>query len=346
VLNLSNLNDDTVEILNMNKTNIIGESPAIIEVKDTAGKLANNQYFTTLIVGENGTGKELVAKLIHCGSSNSDRPFIDINCGAIPESLLESELFGHEKGAFTGAHAMKKGLFELAEGGSVFLDEIGNMPLNLQSKVLKTVETKRIRRIGGLKEINITARIIAATNVDLLEAVKKGQFREDLYYRLNVGHIKVPPLRDRADDVLLLAQYFIDNYSKQKGQEIKGLTPAAREIIKEYSWPGNIRELQNTIARVVLLETDEWISAENLNLDISTIMQTVDKSKALESKTRNSPLDDFKMPTKGIALEELERNIINSALEKASGNLSHAARLLKISRGKLRYRLEKLGINF
>jgi transcriptional regulator with PAS, ATPase and Fis domain len=152
----------------MNKTNIIGESPAIIEVKDTAGKLANNQYFTTLIVGENGTGKELVAKLIHCGSSNSDRPFIDINCGAIPESLLESELFGHEKGAFTGAHAMKKGLFELAEGGSVFLDEIGNMPLNLQSKVLKTVETKRIRRIGGLKEINITARIIAATNVDLL----------------------------------------------------------------------------------------------------------------------------------------------------------------------------------
>jgi len=330
----------------MNEPTIIGESPAIKKVIDAVGKISTNPYFTTLIVGENGTGKELVARMIHNGSASSERPFIDINCGAIPESLLESELYGHEKGSFTGAHATKKGLFEVAEGGSVFLDEIGNLPLSLQSKLLKTVETKRIRRVGGLKEIEISTRIIAATNINLLEAVKKGQFREDLYYRLHVGHIEVPPLRDRGEDVLLLAQYFVNHYSRQKGHDIKGFTADARALIKQYHWPGNIRELQNTIARIVLFETEEWISADRLHLNLSKQMKAADNPLSLEIGKNNSTLNDFKMPTKGIALEELEKTIITSALKKSEGNLSHAARLLKISGGKLRYRLEKLGIDF
>ena len=331
--------------MGMNDTLIIGESPVIKKVIETAEKIAKTPFLTTLIVGENGTGKELVAKMIHNCSANYERPFVEINCGAIPEQLLESELFGHEKGSFTGAHVMKKGLFELAEGGSIFLDEIGDLPLSLQVKLLKTVETKRIRRVGGLQEINISVRIIAATNANLLEAVNTGQFREDLYYRLHVGYVEVPPLRDRGDDVLLLAEYFIEQYSQQRHHQIKGITPAAREIIQSYSWPGNIRELQNVIARVVLFEADEWISADNLNFNLCKQMNSGYKVRASDTGKISLPSEHFTMPTKGIALEDLERNIINSALKKASGNLSHAARLLKISRGKLRYRLDKLGIS-
>ncbi|MEJ2052538.1 MAG: sigma-54 dependent transcriptional regulator [Calditrichaceae bacterium] len=331
----------------MDEPLIIGQSQAIKDVIQTAKKLAKSNTITTLIIGENGTGKELVAQLIHTSGQDPNRPFVDINCGAIPEYLLESELFGHEKGSFTGAYVSKKGLLEVANGGTIFLDEIGNMPLGLQNKLLKAVETKRIRPIGGLKETNINTRIIAASNADLSEAVKTGDFRQDLYYRLNIGRIFVPPLRERGEDVLLLAEHFIDYYNHEHRRNIKGLAPQTRELFKRYAWPGNVRELQNAIARASLLEITDWIGIEHLDIDLKnqkTITPHFDTSQ-FKTKSHNG-FRDFKMPTDGIPLEELERTIFTTALKKARGNLSHAARLLSISRGKLRYKLEKLNITY
>lgn len=328
----------------MSTTPIIGQSAVMKKVIKTAERIAKSANLTILIVGENGTGKELIARLVHELSSSSDQPFVDINCGAIPESLLESELFGYEKGAFTGAQRSKAGLFELAHGGTVFLDEISNTSLSFQGKLLKAVETKRFRRLGGVKEISIATRIIAATNIDLLKAVKEKTFREDLYYRLNIGQILIPPLRERSEDIEILANHFFEMSNKEYRQDIKGFKPEAMNAIKNYSWPGNIRQLKNVIDRAVLIDSEEWIELDDLNLDNknqnSSSTNPIAKSKTISKEIFNQ----FRFPTKGLPLEDIERKIILSALQKAGGNLSHAARLLKISRGKLRYRMEKLEI--
>lgn len=325
---------------------IIGESQAIEEALATARKIAKSSSITTLIIGESGTGKDLFARLIHTISSSGNQPFVDINCGAIPETLLESELFGYEKGAFTGAQMRKQGLFELANGGTIFLDEIGNTTANLQMKLLKAVENKRFRRINGVEEIRISTRIIAATNVDLLEAVKMGKFREDLYYRLNVCQIRVPPLRDRGDDILLLAEHFIAHFNREYDRQVRGLTPAAVRRVREYSWPGNVRQLKNAIERAVLVESAEWIDAHHLSIDAER--QPFKQQESFPLKQENPvampEFTRFEIPPEGISLEELERNVILSALEKARGNLSQASRLLKMKRGKLRYRIESMGL--
>lgn len=326
---------------------IIGQSAVIKRLLATVAKIAGSASITTLIVGESGTGKEMVARRIHELNATPEQPFVDINCGAIPETLLESELFGYEKGAFTGAETSKKGLFELANGGTIFLDEIDNTSLNFQTKLLKAVEYKRFRRINGLAEIQVSTRIIAATNIDLMEAIRAGRFREDLYYRLNVCQIYVPPLRSRGDDVLILAQYFIERFNREYEREVKGLAPSAVKVMKSYAWPGNIRQLKNAIERAVLVECDEWIEAEHLMLDPdgqSKNLWPESDQTAPPVTVVNSDFKLFEIPAEGISLEKVERDLILSALARTNGNVSRAARLLQINRGKLRYRMERLGI--
>lgn len=324
---------------------IIGNSPQIKASIENVRKIAKSVSVTTLINGESGTGKELFARLVHNLSPLADQPFIDINCGAIPESLLESELFGYEKGAFTGAQTRKQGLFELANGGTIFLDEIGNTTLSFQMKLLKVVEYKSFRRIGGVKEIHVSTRIIAATNIDLLDAVHQGKFREDLYYRLNVFQIYIPPLRERVGDVGLIAKHFIGRYNKEYNRNIKGLTPAAEELIKNYSWPGNVRQLKNAIERAILIEAKDWIDVQHFSLDVERSRERQRRPvKIVQPSFPQLDYNRLEIPDGGISLETFERDIILSALEKARGNLSKAARLLQISRGKLRYRLERLGV--
>ena len=323
---------------------IIGESPQIKEVINQTRKIADSTSITTLIMGASGTGKELVARLLHNLSSFANQPFIDINCGAIPESLLESELFGYEKGAFTGAHMRKQGLFELANGGTIFLDEIGNTTANFQMMLLKAVENKKFRRIGGLKEVKISTRIIAATNVDLQKAVKESKFREDLYYRLNVFQIQIPPLREREKDILVLADYFINHFNHEYDRQVKGLSPSAKKLLFNYSWPGNVRQLKNSLERAILVETDDWIESEHFSLDSDRKPVKKQESVKQEAPKPVYTFNRFEIPDEGISLEEVERDIIMSALNKANGNLSQTARLLRMNRGKLRYRLDKLDI--
>ncbi|HDL17843.1 MAG TPA: sigma-54-dependent Fis family transcriptional regulator [Bacteroidetes bacterium] len=327
---------------------IVGESPQIKAVIAQSKKIAKGASFTTLITGESGTGKELFARLLHNFSPISNQPFVDINCGAIPETLLESELFGYEKGAFTGAHLRKQGLFELANGGTIFLDEIGNTTTNFQMKLLKAVENKKFRRIGGLNEVQISTRIVAATNVNMEEAVKNGKFREDLYYRLNVFQIRIPPLRERGDDIFVLANYFIDQFNKEYDRQVRGLTPSAKALSAEYHWPGNVRQLKNAIERAVLVETDDWIEDVHLSLDSNRNNGSHKKTEIKPQKEEPKILNHFNrfdIPDEGISLEEIEKDIILSAIDKAEGNLSKAARLLRMTRGKFRYRIDRLDIS-
>ncbi len=328
---------------------IIGDSPKLNNVIKAAKKISQNSAITTLITGESGTGKEIFARLIHNVSATGNQPFVDINCSAIPESLLESELFGYEKGAFTGATMRKQGLFELANGGTIFLDEIGDVTLNFQTKLLKAVENKRFRRISGVEEINISTRIIAATNVNLREAVEAGRFREDLYYRLNVCQIQLPALRERDDDAIILANHFVEHFNREYDRQVQGLGESAKSLIREYSWPGNIRQLKNAIERAILVECDDWIEAEHFRLD-SEREKKRDVAIKLEPEPKENGKQTFdftkiEIPSGGIALEDVERNLLLSALEKANGNISKAARLLQINRGKFRYRLERLDID-
>ncbi|MGH1362099.1 MAG: sigma-54 interaction domain-containing protein [Calditrichia bacterium] len=323
---------------------IVGESRAIRDVISKAKQLAVRGTVTTLITGESGTGKELFARLIHAAGPHAHQPFVDINCGAIPESLLESELFGYEKGAFTGAENRKPGLFELANKGTIFLDEIGNTNLTFQIKLLKAVEQKRFRRIGGIDEVQITTRIIAATNVDLQKAVSSGKFREDLYYRLNVCEVKLPPLRERSDDSALIASHLLEHFRVQYDRQNLEFSEDALEAIRDYHWPGNVRQLKNSIERTVLQSNDSVITAEELALQ-GKRKDRSPKQPAVDTKTsRQDP--PWTIPDEGISLEDVERKLILSALNKCSGNLSKAARLLHIKRGKLRYRLDKLCIDY
>jgi two-component system response regulator PilR (NtrC family) len=312
---------------------MIGKSKEMLKVYATINKVAGTTA-NILILGESGTGKELVARAIHESSPRKGMPFLIINCGGIPETLLESELFGYIKGSFTGAHMDKPGLFEAASGGTIFLDEIGDLPSILQVKLLRVVQEKTFRRIGGTEDIKVDVRIISATNQNLSVQVKEGTFREDLYYRLNVIPIQLPPLRERKDDIPILAKHFIEKYSQEFSKEIRNISIYALELLMDYQFPGNIRELENIIERSVALETSNIILPENLVL-----------SEGLEDA---QPLTEFHISDKGILLddelENIERQWIRKALEKSRGSKIKAAELLHITADALRKRIKKLKI--
>ena len=299
---------------------------------------------TVLITGESGTGKELVAQEIHRRGGRAPRAFVVVNCTAIPANLLEAELFGYEKGAFTDAKIRKRGLLELADGGTVFLDEIGLMPLELQTKLLGVLETRSFRRVGGMEDIRVDVRFVAATNEDLEKSVSTGRFRKDLYYRLNVVPVHLPPLRDRGEDTLNIARHFLGIYSQRYVKGHCRLSQGAERWLLNYPWPGNARELRNVIERAVLLSSGDLLQAEDLAIGKSEKdLALQEDSPALEV----TGLGEIRIaiPTWGIALEDVERKLIEEALTKAEGNVTRAAQLLHLSRDTLRYRIEKHGID-
>ncbi len=314
-------------------SSIIGESAEIKRVVEIARKIATSDATTILLQGESGTGKDLLAKVIHYQSKRADKPFLEINCTALPESLIESELFGYEKGAFTDAKVAKKGLFELADGGTIYLDEIGDMKLGTQTKLLKVIENKTFKRIGGIRDITVDVRIIAATNKDLEEAIKNGSFREDLYYRLNVIPVRLPPLRERDKDVLILARYYIEQFNREFKKHIKDIDPVVQEKFLSYHWPGNVRELKNLIERIMILEAGDKILPEHLPCEINPVY----------NKENNAQGPVVRLPSTGIDIEEVEKELIRQALEMTGNNQTRAARLLNLSRDALRYRMQKFG---
>ena len=307
---------------------IYGESHPIKEVCKLIEIVAKTPKTSILIQGESGTGKELVANAIHYASQRMDKPFIKLNCSAIPENLLESELFGHEKGAFTDAKIQKKGLFELANGGTIFLDEISSMKFNLQPKILRVIETQTFRRIGGITDINIDVRVVAATNTDLSELVKQKEFRDDLYYRLKVMEISLPTLRERGDDILLLAKIFLQEYNKEFNKTITGFTGETENLLVKYHWPGNVRELKNVIERGVILCQESELSSEHLPIEL--------RGEKVQAAAPGAFMGQ-------IALEDVEKYHISKVLESVSGNKSQAAKILNISRSTLREKLKLYG---
>ncbi|MBA4372423.1 MAG: DNA-binding response regulator [Thermodesulfovibrio sp.] len=314
--------------------NIIGRSSEMLKIFDLTRKVAKSDATTILLQGESGTGKDLIAKVVHYESSRAERPFMDINCTALPESLIESELFGHEKGAFTDAKQMKKGLFELSEGGTVFLDEIADIKLSTQAKLLKVIENKTFKRIGGIKDISVDLRIIAATNKVLSEEVKKGNFREDLYYRLKVIPVVLPPLRERQGDILLLGAHFIEEFNREFKKHVKKLSPETETAFLEYPWPGNIRELKNVIERAMILENHEYILPEHLPLELLSF----------DTKALNLAGASISIPPGGIDIEQVEKELIRQALEVTKWNQTKAAKLLTLTRDALRYRMQKFAL--
>jgi DNA-binding NtrC family response regulator len=319
---------------------LVGESKAIMELKEKIEKIAQAGVSAILITGESGTGKEIVARHIHSlmfGGGDSWRaPFVSINCAAMPESLLESELFGYEKGSFTDAKSDRTGLFEQAKGGSILLDEIGDMKLDLQSKFLRVLEERTIRRVGGKEEIAVEATVIATSNRNLVEAVEKGEFRKDLFFRLSPLYLHIVPLRERKDDIPLLADHFLSHFaSKYNKQTIKGFSPEAEQLLIDGNWPGNVRELKNLVERIVVLENTEEIQPQHIPLWISR--PTMSAEQSADGR--------FILPESGISLEKLEKDLILQALEKAKQNKTQAAKLLDISYDSLRYQLKKFGIN-
>ena len=314
---------------------IIGTSEAIKSIFRFVRQVANSPKTTVLIRGETGTGKELVARAIHSNSERSKNPFIEVNCSAFQETLLEAELFGHEAGAYTDAKERKKGLVELSHEGSFFLDEIGDMSLGLQSKVLKVIEEQVFRRVGGTKLITVDTRIISATSRNLEELVSEDKFRQDLYYRLNVAMVELPPLRDRDEDIILLAEHFVGVYNAEFKRNIRGLLPEVKSMMMRYSWPGNVRELKNVIERAVLFEEGEYISTESIKIIESS--QSSQTSETVAQAT--AQLSDIQ--EEGISLDEIERSLIQKALESANGNQTRAAQMLGISREKIKYRMKK-----
>ncbi len=330
---VATIKDITEEVAPM-KREVIAESPAMREVLGFVRKVAASEATTVLLEGENGTGKDLVAKTLHYESPRQAEPFIAINCAAIPETLLESELFGYEKGAFTDARAQKRGLFELADKGTLFLDEIGEIPLTLQAKLLRVLEEQSFRRLGGLKDIRVDLRFVAATNKNLREAVKEGAFRQDLYFRLNVIQIVIPPLRERLEDIEPLAKFFIEHYNRKFKRHIEGLSAEALDLLVEHDWPGNVRELRNAIERAMILEESALITSASLPISIS-------HSEARLAAAADAPLE---IPEGGMSLVDNERLLLARALEKTSGNQTQAARLLRITRDTLRYKMKKFNL--
>jgi two-component system response regulator AtoC len=306
---------------------IVGGSPSMEAVKQLLQKVAVSPATTVLLTGETGTGKDLAAKAIHYNSDRAGRTFVNITCSALPEQLLESELFGHERGAFTDARQQKRGLLETADGGTVFLDEIGEMTPPLQAKLLRFLEERTFKRVGGLQDIKVDVRVIAATHRDLEQAVKEGKFREDLFYRLQVMPVVLPPLRERKGDIPVLASYYIDLFNREFRKRVRGLSPDAVRLIETYRWPGNIRELRNAIERAMLLIDHEWLEPSDFT-----------------SLSRNATPTQFQLPPEGVNLEEVERQLVVQALDRAGGNQTHAGALLGINRDQVRYRIEKFGL--
>jgi two-component system response regulator AtoC len=331
-----------------NFSQIIGQSTAMTEMLRLAKKVAASEASSVLLQGASGTGKDLVAKAIHYGSSRADHPFIAINCAAIPGTLLESELFGHEKGAFTDAKARKEGLFEQAQSGTLFLDEIGELELGLQAKLLRVLEEGKFRRVGGLKDLPLNVRVIAASNRDLKSESEAGRFRIDLYYRLSVIQIDLPPLSQRGDDVLLLASYYIAHFNERLRKRVRGLQTEVIEIFRRYQWPGNVRELRNVIERAMILEDSDSITPSWLPRDLIKDEQpkTKDDFLAPPPTVLAAPVisvqPKFVLPEGGIEIEEVELSFVRQAMERSGGNQTRAAELLGISRDQLRYRLKKI----
>ncbi len=315
---------------------IVGESDAIRDALERARKVASSRLTTVLVVGETGTGKELFARGIHYEGASRGEPFVAVNCAAIPETLLESELFGHERGAFTDARAQKRGLMELAGSGTLFLDEIGELPPRLQPKLLRALEERRVRRLGGLQEIEISCRIITAANTSLHDAVARLEFREDLYYRLNVFRIVLPPLRTRAGDVELLAQYFLAEIARQQDLEPKTLEPAAAAALRGHLWPGNIRELKNVIEHAAILSEGQSIGAEHMMIQQRMSMPATHSTASVHH--------EIVIPPEGKALAMVEREAVLATLEITGGNRSAAARILGISRPTLARKLREYGV--
>jgi DNA-binding NtrC family response regulator len=313
---------------------IVGQSAAIQESVDMARRVAQSSATSVLILGESGVGKELFARAIHGESPRRQGPFMEVNCAAIPRELLESELFGHERGAFTDATQTRVGLFEAAEGGSVFLDEIGELPLTLQAKLLKFLDSKIVRRVGGSKDIPVDVRILAATNRELISEVKQQRFREDLYYRLNVVPLEIPPLRAREGDAVLLARIFLERVARKLGRTVHLSADGERDLAR-YPWPGNVRELSNVIERAVLLARSEEIGPAELAIPV------VAGGNGMEDLNGFS----ITIPTQGISLPSVERAVIQAALDRAQGNVVEAARLLKIGRGSLRSKMRRHDID-
>ncbi len=305
---------------------IVGQSRPMMEAKALLRKVAASPASTVLLTGESGTGKDLAAKVLHYASDRASRPFMNITCSALPDTILESELFGHERGAFTDARQQKRGLLETADGGTVFLDEIGEMAPALQAKLLRFLEEKTFKRVGGVADIRVDVRVIAATNRNLEDEVKKGRFREDLYYRLNVLPIVLPPLRARTDDIPSLVHYFVDAYNTEFRKHVRGVTDEAMRRLQTYGWPGNIRELRNAVERAMLLVEGDELTADQFPVATS----------AAARLTESVPL-----PATGIDLEQLERSLVVQALERSGWNQTRAAGLLGLNRDQIRYRIEK-----
>ncbi|MCM3881985.1 MAG: sigma-54 dependent transcriptional regulator [Vicinamibacterales bacterium] len=305
---------------------IVGESNAIAHLKVLLQKIAASPASTVLLTGESGTGKDLAAKVLHYASDRGSRPFMNITCSALPETLLESELFGHERGAFTDARQQKRGLFEMADGGTVFLDEIGEMVPGLQAKLLRFLEEKTFKRVGGSTDIRVDVRVVAATNRNLEEEVKHGRFREDLYYRLNVLPIALPPLRARAEDIPSLVNYFIDGFNTEFRKKVRRVAPETMKRLQAYGWPGNIRELRNAIERAMLLAEGEELT---------------DADFPLGGGAGARLTEGVQLPAHGIDLEQLERSLVIQALERSGWNQTRAATLLGVNRDQIRYRIEK-----
>ena len=323
------------------RKHLIGQSAAMQKVFDIIDRVAATPS-TALIAGESGTGKELVAKALHLGSNRADKPFIKINCAAIPRDLMESEMFGYEKGAFTGAVSAKPGRFELADGGTLFLDEIGEIPLEMQVKLLRAIQEQEFERVGGIKTIEVDVRLIAATNRDLLEEIQQGRFREDLYYRLNVVPITLPPLRERPDYLPKLVAHFVGKYNERLSRSVSGLTDDALRALTRYAWPGNIRELENVLERTMLF----------LDADIITLEDLPPEVTREGTAPAHIPIPALHLPAPESGLKEvvrettnaLEKQYISNALEETGGNVTRAAALLKISRKSLQNKMKEFGL--
>ena len=340
---------------------VVGESQKMQDLMSFVNKVASSEATTILIQGESGTGKDLISRAIHFESRRKDKPLIVINCSAIPETLMEAELFGHEKGAFTDAKSMKKGLFEQADGGTLFLDEIGELSGLLQAKLLRVLEEQVIRRVGGVKDQEVDVRVIAASNRDLERAVREGQFRQDLYYRLAIISLFLPPLRDRREDILPLVHFFIERYNQRFRKSVRGITPETRELLTKYDWPGNVRELKNAIERAMILEDDDMLRPVYLPFSVGSPLSSltafevssggnVAAGSALilpppETQVVNGKnLPRLSIPEGGTSLEEIERTFVEMAMQQANRNQTQAAKLLDISRDALRYKLKKFGL--
>ena len=327
---------DVTDEIAPQKREVVAEARLMREVLNFTRRVAASEAATILLEGENGTGKDLIAKTLHYESMRRAEPFIAINCAAIPDTLLESELFGYEKGAFTDARAQKRGIFELADKGTLFLDEIGEIPLMLQAKLLRVLEEQSFRRLGGLKDIQLNLRVVAATNRNLREQVANGLFRQDLYFRLNVIHITIPPLRERREDILALGRFFVQHYNQKFKRNIDGLTPEAAKLLIEYDWPGNVRELRNAIERAMILEESRQITPASLPVSLNER-----RVSTASISTGDAPTV---IPDAGMSLADHEKMLLAQALEKSNGNQTQAARLLHITRDTLRYKMKKFNL--